>query len=396
MTDPTLTIGISFYNTARTLPDLARSIFAQTFTDWELILIDDGSTDGGADILRQIDDPRVRVIRDATNRGRSARYNAITRMARGRYIARFDADDLCHPRRFEKQVAFLEEHPEVDVVSCDLLGLTDRDELVSRSHGPTEHEAICRTACKMVYLQHGGIIGRTEWFRRFPYHQEYRICVDQALLLSSYRESCFANIPEPLYFYRIVDTYNLHKHCLGELTLARLIWRYSRPHYPMSRVLAAVVGRFARLGVYVATELLGVRRRLIARRYARPNEEDACTFDEALAVIGATAVPGLSTVGRSTHGGPLMNRSVSHRVRACHVSTVGVNIKAFFRGQFAFLRDRGFDYTVITSEPTREELGLPEETEYIPVSLPRAITPCGDLQSLWRLWRIFRRGRFDT
>jgi glycosyltransferase involved in cell wall biosynthesis len=83
---PELTIGVSFYNTADTLVDLAKYIFAQTFTNWEWILIDDGSTDGGYDIVRVIKDPRVRVIRDEANRGRSFRYNYITDIARNHSV----------------------------------------------------------------------------------------------------------------------------------------------------------------------------------------------------------------------------------------------------------------------------------------------------------------------
>ena len=102
MKKPELTIGISFYNTKDNIINLARCIYSQTFSDWELILADDGSTDGGADIARKIKDPRVKVVGDGINRGMAVRYNQITKMAQGEFIARFDADDLCDPRRFGK------------------------------------------------------------------------------------------------------------------------------------------------------------------------------------------------------------------------------------------------------------------------------------------------------
>lgn len=293
MNDPILTIGISFYNTANTLIDLCKCIFAQTFTDWELILIDDGSTDGGAENVSKITDPRVRVISDGVNQGRSARYNQITQLARGEYIARLDADDMSHPERFAKQIDFLRENPDVDVVSCDFLALTDQDELVSRSHGPTQHEEICANAWKSIYLQHGGIMGKTDWFRRFAYPEEYKIAIDQALLMSSYRESHFANLPEPLYFYRVCDTYDLKKHYKGELTVARLIWNLSRQHYPLALVIRSALGRYVRLGVYVAAELVGQRKRLINKRFGKVDEKERQMFAEALETIRLTPVPGL-------------------------------------------------------------------------------------------------------
>src|SRR5438309_10301144 len=89
-----VSIGIPFLNARRFLADAVRSVFAQTCDDWELLLVDDGSTDGSLDVVRSIDDPRVRVISDGTNRGLCARLNQIASLARGKYLARMDADDL--------------------------------------------------------------------------------------------------------------------------------------------------------------------------------------------------------------------------------------------------------------------------------------------------------------
>ena len=112
-----VTIGIPFYNAKHTLADAIRSVFAQTFQDWELILADDGSTDGSAEIARMVDDPRVTVISDGMNRGLPYRLNKITELARADYIARMDADDLMHPERLTLQVQYLDANPAVDVVS---------------------------------------------------------------------------------------------------------------------------------------------------------------------------------------------------------------------------------------------------------------------------------------
>src|SRR4030066_138114 len=95
MSGPLVTVGIPFFNNQDTLPDAIRSIFAQSFQDWELLLLDDGSTDGSLQIAQSIDDPRVRVISDGCNRKLPARLNQIIDLARGQYIARMDADDLC-------------------------------------------------------------------------------------------------------------------------------------------------------------------------------------------------------------------------------------------------------------------------------------------------------------
>src|SRR5690349_10645893 len=108
---PLVTVGIPFFNNASSLSDALRSIFAQTFTDWELILADDGSTDESLSIARSVRDPRVMVMSDGGNRGLVFRLNQITSAARGKYIARMDADDLSHPARLQRQVSLLERDP---------------------------------------------------------------------------------------------------------------------------------------------------------------------------------------------------------------------------------------------------------------------------------------------
>src|SRR5438874_1140893 len=120
MTTPRLTIGLPVYNARLFLEDTLRSIFAQTFTDWELIAVDDGSTDGSGALLERLRDHRVRVFIEKGNRGLAARLNFIHENARGTYIARMDADDMMHPERMARQLAFLDQHPEVDVVGCSL------------------------------------------------------------------------------------------------------------------------------------------------------------------------------------------------------------------------------------------------------------------------------------
>ena len=87
--------------------------------------------------------------------------------------------------------------------------------------------------------------------------------------------------------------------------------------------------------------------------------------------------------------------TASTDIRACHMSTVGLNVRAFFFGQFAYLHEHGFNFTVVTSEPTRDGLALPDQTTYRSIPLTRTITPYQDLKSIWKLYRLFRANRFD-
>ena len=110
---PAISVVVPCFNARETLSSSLESILQQSFMDFEVVWFDDGSTDGGAEMVESyaVRDPRIRLLRsehvgivEALRRGCSA--------ARGRYIARMDADDVAHRERFAKQVSYLEDHPE--------------------------------------------------------------------------------------------------------------------------------------------------------------------------------------------------------------------------------------------------------------------------------------------
>lgn len=115
---PPVSIVISIYNGEKFLREAIESILSQTFTDFEVIVIDDGSVDSTPHLLALYEqrDPRILIHRFGGNRGLSAALNFGIRCARGKYIARMDADDISLPYRLEEQVKFMDEHPEIDVL----------------------------------------------------------------------------------------------------------------------------------------------------------------------------------------------------------------------------------------------------------------------------------------
>jgi glycosyltransferase involved in cell wall biosynthesis len=112
-----ISVVMSNYNTeVSMLREAVESILSQTFCDFEFIIIDDGSTDESVDYLRGLPDPRIRLIRNPVNIGLTKSLNIGLKVAKGKYIARMDADDIALPVRFEKQYAYMEAHP--DVILC--------------------------------------------------------------------------------------------------------------------------------------------------------------------------------------------------------------------------------------------------------------------------------------
>ena len=120
MTDPVITIAMPFFNSAATLELAIRSLLNQSYGDFELLLCDDGSDDQGLMIAQGFRDPRVICWSDGRRLRLAARLNECIDRARGRYLARMDADDIAYPHRLERQMAFLVAHAEIDLCSAGL------------------------------------------------------------------------------------------------------------------------------------------------------------------------------------------------------------------------------------------------------------------------------------
>lgn len=240
---PLVTIAMPVFNAGRYLRPAVVSVIQQTFTDWELLIIDDGSSDGAVESILDLDDARIRILRDGSNRGLAARLNEAIELARGRYFARMDQDDISYPERLARQVTLLEQSPEIDLVAVRCAAINVDDELVGALPFALTHEEICAAPWKGFYLAHPTWMGRTEWFRQHRYATPGPyFCEDQELLLRSYRKSRFATIPEILFAYRVRSRIGWEKAFRTRKTILRIQLRYflgmRQWHYG---VLAAMV-----------------------------------------------------------------------------------------------------------------------------------------------------------
>jgi len=224
-----ITIGIPFYNAEAYLADAIRSVFAQTYHDWELILVDDGSTDRSLEIARSIKDERVRVLSDGQNRRLPYRLNQITLEAKYDFIGRMDADDLISPTRFEKQIGVLETNSNIDLVTTGICSIS-RDKKpngirCASSTIPLTMRNLLLGKCMIV---HAAILGRRSWFLRNPYDPSVRWGQDYDLWIRSLSKGDLRInfLKEPLYYYREEEniipekTLSAYRHCRS------LTWKY--------------------------------------------------------------------------------------------------------------------------------------------------------------------------
>ena len=146
MSEPAVTVLMTVYNAGSFLEPSIRSILGQSFGDFEFLIVDDCSTDGSAELAESASkDPRIKVIRNAQNRGQTACLNLGLGLARGRWIARHDADDLAHRDRLALQYQSAQKAPEIALLGTNGRIINEQNKLVGLLDAPLSHEGITWT-----------------------------------------------------------------------------------------------------------------------------------------------------------------------------------------------------------------------------------------------------------
>lgn len=200
-----VTVLMPVYNGARYLQEAVESIRNQTFRDYEFLIIDDGSTDCSAEIVRSYDDKRIVFQSNEENIGINSTLNKGILMARGKYIARMDCDDISLPGRLERQVGFMEGRPEVAVCGTWFEHFGN----INGTARPLaeEHEEI---RCRLLFgnaLAHPTVMMRKDMIveKNLLYDPSFDAAQDYDLWVRVSRNFRLANIPEVLLRYRTHD-----------------------------------------------------------------------------------------------------------------------------------------------------------------------------------------------
>lgn len=213
-----ISIGIPVFNAADFLEEAIKSIIAQTFTDWELIIIDDGSTDNSLEIAKKYESVKVRVLSDGLNKKLPARLNEIVRLAKYDIIARMDADDLILPDKFEKQFNILIQNPEIDLVSTGVVTIDSNSNVLgTRVTSNSYRPSLLDIAAGRAGIIHASVMARKTWFERNPYNEQNIQAEDFQLWIDAKLKNDLNVffIDEPLYCYREDQNVNLAKMMRG-------------------------------------------------------------------------------------------------------------------------------------------------------------------------------------
>lgn len=198
-----VSIILPAYNAADTIGEAIESIIRQTWTDWELIVINDGSTDRTKDVILSYKDERIRYVENIGNKGLVYTLNRGIELATGEYIARMDADDYSLSTRIEKQVAYLDTHPNVIVLGTAME--TFGKGIRPRRIFPQEHN----DNIKGKYLTDCPFIHPSVMMRPLPtlrYDADFPDAEDYRLWLTLMKYGEFHNLQEVLLHYRISPT----------------------------------------------------------------------------------------------------------------------------------------------------------------------------------------------
>ncbi|MBJ6801038.1 glycosyltransferase family 2 protein [Geomonas propionica] len=227
MSKPLISVVMSVYNGERYLGEAVDSVLNQSCTDFEFIVVDDGSTDGTAAILASYSDPRLRIIRH-DNLGLTRSLNLAIAQARGEYVARQDADDRSLPERLAIQAEFLDSHPELALVGTAVKVISSAGAELATFRHPTEPAEIAVTLRTYNCFWHGSIMFRRDSFLELGgYDERFVTAQDYDMWLRFSERHQLANLPEPLYAYRFTVESVTVKRMVSQHRLAVLARRWA-------------------------------------------------------------------------------------------------------------------------------------------------------------------------
>ena len=260
-----VSIGMPMFNAERTVAQTICSILNQDFQEWELLIIDDGSIDSGPLIAKSFRDNRIRIVQGVKNLGLPARLNETIALSRGEYFARMDADDIAYPHRLTRQLEYLRSQPEIDLAGGSLVIFQGDGTLLGGRPACTTHQQICGNIIRAFALAHVTWMGKTEWFRRNPYHNGKKLAQDRDLLIRCHRHSCFGAVPDVLVGVREDKAVRLRALVKGRYEVARALVQDGVVNRDCRHLLAAFV-EMSKLGFDAAALGIGLNYHLLNHR----------------------------------------------------------------------------------------------------------------------------------
>ena len=265
--DITVCVCIPFFNARATLRQAVISVLNQSYPDWRLILLNDGSVDDSVDTIADlVDNESVLLISDSTNRGLIYRLNQMVELTDAPYIARMDADDLMHPDRLRLQMAAFRKDFNLDIVSTGMAIMTSDYRVVGV-------RCMDRQPTLSDYMKYGGLVHASCIFRRKflennRYDPEFFKAEDRGLFLQGLPDAHYFCVTEPLYFCAEYNRFNKKRYLDSYRSERKVILKHGPRLLGWPRTVAYFLRSVMKSPVVHVMAVLGVAQH-ITRRASR-------------------------------------------------------------------------------------------------------------------------------
>ncbi len=201
--NPKVTVLMSVYNCEKYIREAVNGILNQTFTDFEFLILNDGSTDKTKEIILSYKDPRIIFIENEKNLGIPQSLNKGLKLAKGEYIVHQDGDDISLPKRLDKQIEFLDQHKNIGLVGTFYMAINEEGEFLQEFQPETNSKRIKEKLAQKNQFAHGSITFRKECLNKVGYYNEdlkYTHDYDLSCRIAEHYD--VANLPDCLYKWR--------------------------------------------------------------------------------------------------------------------------------------------------------------------------------------------------
>jgi len=281
-----LTIGLPFFNSEKTLANAIKSVILQSYTEWELLLLDDGSTDGSLTIANTFvkTDNRIKLISDGVNRGLVFRLNQVIDMAQGEYIARMDSDDMMMPEKLARQMDMLEADKNIDVIDTAAYIINERGEPTGMRGMADLGSWDKKKTLKEVLLFHPTVIAKTSWYRANKYHEDFIRSEDFELWCRTFNKTVFARVYEPLFIYREgrIDVKNYRK---SNQSHRKILRKYGPGVLTSIEIDVEIMKSHCKTGLYSFFSLFSLQHLLTAKRNSILSTEEQKKLFEVMDTV---------------------------------------------------------------------------------------------------------------
>lgn len=265
MASDLISVALPVYNNKETIAKTIKSVISQTYGNWELIIVNDASTDGSEKIIQKFQDKRITLINHKTRRHIAKSLNEIIDKAKGDYLARIDGDDYCYPERFQKQLKYLKKNPGIDLVGCNMIIVDSHGKLL----GKRIFKKISNNSYSNIYIAHPTFFGKTSFFKKYRYKSPPYSAQDQDLLFRASKESNYAILDEILVCYR--ENLNLKKIARTRLNL---ILSRAKTKKSLINTLLLVINQIIKLAIDSLAILTGLNYKILKHRCKPLSEKE--------------------------------------------------------------------------------------------------------------------------